>query len=513
MAFPVTRSAFAGTQGTNATSWTLTYPSSGDIVDGVSSNSIEAGDLILINIGRDGSTGTGAITDYTSIFDQASGTACRGLTFVKVASGSESGTFTYSPGASEQGAWRIAVIKNWYGTLAGVEVSSAASGLSTAPNAPSLSPSWGAKDTFWRVVCAFDDGRRSISAYPSSPDNFSIYQNSDSSGGSGGAGMGSAGLTKNATSVDPGAFTLSASDDWVAWLIAVRPAEPVTHAATGTLSAGTGVLSGSANRTSPSVTHDATGTLTAGTGALAGSAARQRIRDATGALSGGTGSLSGSAERSRVRDASGSLSGGTGTLAGSAERVAGAVTHDATGTLSAGTGSLSGSAARERTRDASGTLSAGTGALSGASARSRIRDATGTLTAGTGALSGSATRTGATVTHDGTGALSSGAGALSGSAARIRIREASGVLAGAGVVLAGSAARSRVRTTSGSLVGVGALVGAASRTPAAVSHAATGVLVGAGAVLVGAGATPVELTGTQITEWAKRYSGIRRSKG
>ena len=225
MAFPSTRSASAGTQNTNSTSWTLTYPGAGDILDG-GSTAIEAGDLILINIGRDGTAGTGSISGYSSLFDQASG-ANRGQTFAKVADGTETGTFSYSPGASEQGAWRIAVIKNWWGTIAsGVAVSATATGTSANPDPGSLTPSWGAADTYWRAVCAFDDGRRSISAYPSSPDNFNLLQNSDSSGGSGGAGMGSAGLDKNAASVDPGTFTITASVGWVAWLIAIRPTAP-----------------------------------------------------------------------------------------------------------------------------------------------------------------------------------------------------------------------------------------------------------------------------------------------
>lgn len=225
MTFPGTRSAFAGTQNVNSTSWALTYPGAGDILDG-GSNAIEAGDLILINVGRDGTTGTGSISGFTLLFDQAS-SANRGQTFAKVADGTESGTFSYTSGASEQGAWRIAVIKDWWGTIAtGVAVSASATGTSANPNPASLTPSWGAADTYWRTVCAFDDGRRSITAYPSSPDNFNLFQNSDASGGSGGAGMGSAGLDKNAASVDPGTFTLSASVGWVAWLIAIRPAPP-----------------------------------------------------------------------------------------------------------------------------------------------------------------------------------------------------------------------------------------------------------------------------------------------
>lgn len=238
MAFPITRSAFAGSQGANATSWTLTYPGAGDILDG-GSNAIEAGDLIMVNIARDGSAGTGTITDYQSLFDSAaSGNVARGLTFVKVASGSESGNFTYTPGASEQGVWRVAVIKNWYGTIAnGVEASTAAVGANANPDPPNFDPSWGTEDTFWRAVFAADDGRTNLDSYPT---NYGIYQNADKSNGSGGANMGSAGRQNAVAAENPGTFTKSgtgATAGWVAWVVAVRPAPPSANAPAGVASA------------------------------------------------------------------------------------------------------------------------------------------------------------------------------------------------------------------------------------------------------------------------------------
>lgn len=230
MAFPITRSAVANVQGTNSTSWTLSYPGAGDILDGGGS-AIVSGDLIIVNIGRDGSTGTGTISGFTSLFDQpASGNVARGLTFVKVADGTESGTFTYTPGASEQGAWRVVVVKDWYGQISGgVEVSSAATGASTTPDPPSFSPSWGSADTYWRAIFAADDGRTTISTYPA---NYNLYQNFDASGGSGGANMGSAGRQNATATEDAGSFTKSGTGSaagWVAWTIAVRPNAAVTN--------------------------------------------------------------------------------------------------------------------------------------------------------------------------------------------------------------------------------------------------------------------------------------------
>jgi hypothetical protein len=225
--FPSARSAHAGVQAANSTSWTLTYPISGEILDG-GADTVVAGDLIVINIGRDGTTGTGSISGYGLNFNVAGGTACRGLTFTKVADGTETGTTSFAPGASEQGAWRITVYKDWWGTIAtGFAVSTGATGASANPDPDTLNPaSWDVEDTLWRAVCAYDDGRPTISAFPS---GYTLNQDGDASGGSGGAGLGGASLQNAVASENPDTFTKTGTGstaDWVAWTIAVRPAAP-----------------------------------------------------------------------------------------------------------------------------------------------------------------------------------------------------------------------------------------------------------------------------------------------
>ena len=217
MTFPSVRSEVANTQGTNSTSWTIDYPAT-----------IAAGDLLLLAIGRDGSTGTGSVSDAgfgAALYDQAASTVARGLIFVKVATGSESGTFTYAPGASEQGAWRIAAYQNWYGTISGgVEAGGTATGSSNTPDPGSFSPSWGGgSDTRWRAQFAADDGRHTISGFPS---GWTINQNGDASNGSGGAALGGASINSTNASENPGTFQSNRSDNWVAWVVAIRPAPP-----------------------------------------------------------------------------------------------------------------------------------------------------------------------------------------------------------------------------------------------------------------------------------------------
>ena len=223
MAFPVVRSSKLTQQTSNSTSWTLTFPfEAGDIKDG-GSDYVVAGDLILVTVGQDGTGGSGSIPDFTQIYSQASA-ACRGVTLAKVATGSET-NLTYSPGASEQGVARVVVIKNWYGTIgSGIEAGGTATGTDSSPDPGSFNPvTWDVEDTYWRACAAHDDGNDVINAFPS---NFTDNPNADSSVGGNGAGLGSAGLASGIASVDPGTFTISAAEQWVAWVIAIRPAAP-----------------------------------------------------------------------------------------------------------------------------------------------------------------------------------------------------------------------------------------------------------------------------------------------
>lgn len=246
MAFPAVRSSRLTIQSSNSTSWTLIFPfEAGDIKDG-GSDYVLAGDLIMVNVGQDGSGGSGAITDFTQKFSASDGAACRGVTLVKVATGSE-GNLTYSPGANEQGVARVVVFKNWYGALTGVEVSSSTgnTGTSANPDPDSITPSWGSADTYYRAVAAHDDGTNVITGYPT---NFTDNQNADASGGGTGAGLGSAGYQSTTSPMNPSTFTIDASEQWVSWTIAIRPNVSIT-VTPSPVTAALGVVAVTQNRT------------------------------------------------------------------------------------------------------------------------------------------------------------------------------------------------------------------------------------------------------------------------
>lgn len=204
---------------TNSTSWSLTYPTN-----------LAAGDLILGFIATDGAP-TVSMSDGGMLVGAASNaTAVTVRAFKKIADGTETGSFTATLGASEQGGWRIFRITDWEGTIGTAFSNLAATGSvayaittgggsSATPDPPALDPlNWATEDTLWIAICGIDTSR-TISAYPLTDRN-----TADVSGGSNGATLGVCTSNQTVGSLDPSTFTASASDDWGACTIAVRPA-------------------------------------------------------------------------------------------------------------------------------------------------------------------------------------------------------------------------------------------------------------------------------------------------
>ncbi len=226
-----------GTVTTNSTSWTITYPTN-----------IAAGDLLLLFLAADGNPIFSA-TGFTSMMSVQTSSAVGLYLLAKVAVGTETGTFTAALTATEQGGWRMFRIPaaGWFGgsLISGIGNGPADSdGLSLIgtgatsgnPDPASLDPAnWATEDTLWIIACGVDTSR-TISAYP-----FAGRNTAEVSGGSTGATLGICTTTSATPSLDPGTFTISASDDWEALTVAVRPAaaagggKPWTAGATRTI--------------------------------------------------------------------------------------------------------------------------------------------------------------------------------------------------------------------------------------------------------------------------------------
>jgi hypothetical protein len=126
---------------------------------------------------------------------------------------------TGNASAAEVGVY---IVRRYTGHDPAVEAAIADShGSSANPDAPSLTPSWGAADTLWEWVAAWDNGTRTLTAYPA---DYTANQ-ATNVGGATSAGCGIAAATRelNASSTDPGTATISTSDNWNAYTIAIKP--------------------------------------------------------------------------------------------------------------------------------------------------------------------------------------------------------------------------------------------------------------------------------------------------
>jgi len=186
---------------------------------------VNAGDLLIVLFTNDGSATVTTPSGWTQLASTANGSAVRLSAYYKIASGTEGGTrVNFATSAIEQAAAQVYKITNWSGTTP-PEISTAATGTSTAPNPASLDPAgWDVADTLWLAVAGQDRGDQSgTTAYPASYTDGISTQSSDPAT-IGVCRIHSARRVLAAASENPGAFTIPVAEEWVAFTIAVRPA-------------------------------------------------------------------------------------------------------------------------------------------------------------------------------------------------------------------------------------------------------------------------------------------------
>lgn len=229
MAFPQVASVTASSQSPNSTTSTVTLP-----------GTFSAGDLFIGIVAAD--SGAGAMTwpaGWTEILDSA-GTGFQLSIAYRIAQAGDT-----APGVThttERSNHLLIRITGWHGTTA-PEITTMATGSSTAPNSASLSPSWGTEDTLWITVAASDDSvAHTYTGFPYASNN------NENGTATSAARVAMATTESAAASVDPGAFTISASETWGAVTIAVRPA------ASGAQSITLGLLDAAAALYAPTLT-------------------------------------------------------------------------------------------------------------------------------------------------------------------------------------------------------------------------------------------------------------------
>lgn len=203
--YPVVAAENGGYHATSATEHTVNLPSG-----------IQAEDLLLVFFVSDGTPTITFPEGWTQLFQTADDSAVKFGAWYRIADGGEGATITVTTSASEWTAHTSYRITGYSGTP---EVGTPTTGASANPDPPSLTPSWGAKDTLWFAIQG-NDSNKTVSDYPADyTDGRNDYGNSIV-----GCGVGSARRELNATSEDPGTFTLSASEQWIANTVAIQPA-------------------------------------------------------------------------------------------------------------------------------------------------------------------------------------------------------------------------------------------------------------------------------------------------
>jgi hypothetical protein len=146
----------------------------------------------------------------------------------KIATGSETGTFTVTSSISGRAAMCLMSVKNWHGTTP-PEIAFSGATSTTAQDPPNLDPGgWAAADTLWIAVAA--GGQTSLTGswggITSAPTNYTNYGESAIAGGDvvGACQVAVAFRGLNASAENPGAFTTDTSPEIErAATIAVRP--------------------------------------------------------------------------------------------------------------------------------------------------------------------------------------------------------------------------------------------------------------------------------------------------
>jgi hypothetical protein len=212
MAFPTLVSS---TGGIFTTSNSLTFaPSLGFTAN--------ANDLIVVAVSEDDATGGNSHTysgGYTKLYDSGTiGSFSVSLAYY-VAAGGETGVPTIT--AINADHWAILI---WRITGGGTPEETHATGVSTTPNPPTLTPSGGSSDYLWLAGYGVDTGstQRTNTADPAGYTNIIESREVSTSG----AQIRGGSRTNTAASEDPGSFTLDGSENWTAFTIAVPPSGP-----------------------------------------------------------------------------------------------------------------------------------------------------------------------------------------------------------------------------------------------------------------------------------------------
>lgn len=185
-----------------------------------------AGDRLVLIMSWDGNPAVQSISavgedSWVERHNISPGSQCRFVVaeIVSRASSGDTQNVTVDLQDVEMGGAQILRITGSHATQA-MAASANAQATSAAPDPASLTPSWGSAKTLWIAACGYDSNP-TVTVYPT---NYTSNQSNAFADNANGAGIGYATRELEAASENPGAFTLSFSDQWSAVTLAVRPA-------------------------------------------------------------------------------------------------------------------------------------------------------------------------------------------------------------------------------------------------------------------------------------------------
>lgn len=219
MAFPNKAGTATSKETGNQTSHTVTLPTP-----------VGAGDLVVVKVALDSFDEANSFTwpaPWVEIFDveHPGGNIVSVTAGYLIAAGSETTVIVTSTHSdhSTHIAYRF---DDWHGTTP--PEGATATGSSQTPDPPSLNPTgWDIEDTFWIAGIAVD---RPTDSHPTTADPTNYVNPVDSVDDvSSGVFCRTAERELNAASEDPATYTLTASEDWIAWTIGVPPPAGVSN--------------------------------------------------------------------------------------------------------------------------------------------------------------------------------------------------------------------------------------------------------------------------------------------
>ena len=197
-------------------------------------------DLILVFFGADEDPVITFPSGWTELFQDSQGALITFGAWYRIADGTEGATILVTTSNAQRTAHTSYRITGYSGVP---EVGVTQALITNKPDPPNLAPSWGAVNTLWFASTAHNDGGETITVYPT---NYTNGREDIAAAGQG-CGVGTARRERNIANENPGTFTLSAAEGWVANTIAIAPVISVTA---------TGVSSGNITvTTTANITH------------------------------------------------------------------------------------------------------------------------------------------------------------------------------------------------------------------------------------------------------------------